>query len=66
MDPHEPRTDEEQARPEVNRPAQAGQAAPSRRAYHSPALTQYGSIAKLTQSGGATQLEGASGRNRME
>jgi hypothetical protein len=34
--------------------------------YSSPVITDYGSIAKLTRSGGQTQLEGASGRNRME
>lgn len=39
---------------------------PARRVYHPPSLTPYGSIARLTQSGGATQLEGASGRNRMD
>lgn len=36
-----------------------------RRPYRAPVLTEYGSIAKLTESGGATRNEGGSGRRRM-
>lgn len=37
----------------------------SRRPYQRPVLTEYGSLGKLTQSGGMTQFEGASGRMMM-
>lgn len=35
------------------------------RPYSSPVLTVYGSLARLTESGGATLNEGSSGRMRM-
>jgi hypothetical protein len=38
--------------------------ADERRPYCPPVLTEYGSIAKLTRSGGSTSLEGASGKNK--
>ena len=33
--------------------------------YRPPTLVEYGSIAKLTRSGGSTSFEGSSGRRRM-
>lgn len=36
-----------------------------RRPYRAPALTEHGPISRLTESGGATQNEGSSGRRRM-
>jgi hypothetical protein len=38
---------------------------PARRPYQRPVLTEYGSISKLTRSGGATRSESASPRMRL-
>jgi len=42
------------ASPAADRPKERG-----RRAYSSPKLVEYGSVAKLTQSGGSTMDEGS-------
>jgi len=45
--------------------AERGGARPVRRPYQRPVLTEYGSISKLTRSGGATRSESASPRMRL-
>ena len=49
------------------RPAARRDGVPSgkRAPYKKPSVTEYGSIRKLTRSGGSTRLEGSSGRIRM-
>lgn len=48
------------------RPGRDREGEPStRRPYQRPVLTEYGSISKLTRSGGATRTESASPRRRL-
>lgn len=41
----------------MSNPPDAAQPSPARRPYVAPELVEYGSIAKLTQSGGSTRSE---------
>lgn len=51
----------EQPAPDARNPPQRG----SRRPYHQPVLTEYGSVTKLTQGSLTLQADGSSGGFRM-
>jgi hypothetical protein len=53
-------------KPTSDRASDEGNDGLTRKPYRRPVLTEYGSISKLTRSGGSTRAEGTSGRRRPD